>query len=129
MNAAIPIVGITGGILASDAVWLTLRQSYHNNLFQSIQKSPLVVRWIPAIFVYVFLVFAIYQVAVKSAKSYTDAIGKGLLVGGVMYGFYDFTNWATLQNWTAFMTFTDMFWGAAVGGIGAAAGYLLMQKI
>jgi uncharacterized membrane protein len=123
MNA---FVGITGGILAGDAIWLTLRQPYHNNLFQAIQKSPLTIRWIPAIFVYVFLVFAIYQVAVKSAKTMKDAITKGLVVGGVMYGFYDFTNWATLQQWTAYMTFTDMIWGAIVGGIGAAAGYYFL---
>lgn len=126
MNAVTPIVGISGAVLASDAIWLTLRQSYHNDLFQTIQKSPLKVRWIPAIFVYAFLIFAIYQVAVKSAKSYTDAFTKGLLVGGIMYGFYDFTNWATLQHWTAYMTFIDMAWGAIVGGIGAATGYYFL---
>ncbi len=126
MNALKPIVGITGAVLAGDALWLTLRQTYHNQLFQAIQKTPLTVRWIPAAMVYVLLVFAIYQVAVKSAKSWKDAALKGALVGGTMYGFYDFTNWATLKEWTAYMTATDMGWGAVAGALGAAVGFMFM---
>lgn len=118
-----PIVGITAAVLAGDAVWLTLRQSYHEELFAAVQKSPLTVRWIPAIFVYALLVFALYMVAVKSSKSWRDAALKGALVGGTMYGFYDFTNWATLKGWTGFMTATDMAWGAVAGALGAAAGF------
>ena len=121
-----PIIGITAAVLAGDAVWLTLRQSYHEQLFAAVQKSPLVVRWIPAVFVYALLVFALYMVAVKSATSWRDAALKGALVGGTMYGFYDFTNWATLKGWTAYMTATDMAWGAVAGALGAVAGYLMM---
>lgn len=125
MNATVKqIVGITGAVLAGDALWLTLRYDYHKQLFYAVQQSPLVVRWIPAIFVYVLLVFAIYTVAVKSATSWNDAVIKGALVGGVMYGFYDFTNWATLKGWTAYMTATDMAWGAVAGALGAAAGFM-----
>jgi uncharacterized membrane protein len=129
MNAAIKsVVGITGitvAVLGSDAIWLTLRQSYHEQLFAAVQKSPLVVRWIPAIFVYVLLVFALYMVAVRSATSWRDAALKGALVGGTMYGFYDFTNWATLKGWTAYMTATDTAWGAVAGAVGAVAGFML----
>ena len=127
MNAAV-IVGITGitvAVLSGDAIWLTLRQSYHEQLFAAVQKSPLVVRWIPAIFVYVLLVFALYMVAVRSATSWRDAALKGALVGGTMYGFYDFTNWATLKGWTAYMTATDTAWGAVAGAVGAVAGFML----
>jgi uncharacterized membrane protein len=130
MNATITgitaITAITIAVLAGDAAWLTLRKSYHEELFAAVQKSPLTVRWIPAIFVYVLLVFALYMVAVKSATSWRDAALKGALVGGTMYGFYDFTNWATLKGWTAYMTVTDMGWGAAAGALGAVAGYMFM---
>ena len=126
MNASAvkQIVGITGAVLAGDALWLTLRYDYHKQLFQAVQQAPLAVRWIPAIFVYVLLVFAIYVVAVRSASSWKDAAIKGALVGGTMYGFYDFTNWATLKGWTAYMTATDMAWGAVAGALGATAGFI-----
>ena len=126
MNALKSIVGITVAVLGGDAVWLTLRQSYHEQLFTAVQKSPLVVRWIPAVFVYALFIFALYMVAVRSAKSWSDAALKGALVGGTMYGFYDFTNWATLKGWTAYMTATDTAWGAAAGALGAVAGFMLL---
>ena len=128
MNAKliIPIVGITAAVLGGDAVWLTLRQSYHEQLCAALQKSPLVVRWIPAVVVYALFVFALYMVAVKSATGWRDAALKGALVGGTMYGFYDFTNWATLKGWTAYMTATDMAWGAVAGALGAVAGFMLL---
>jgi hypothetical protein len=44
MNAIKSIVGITATVLAGDAVWLTLSQSYHEQLFESIQKAFLSVR-------------------------------------------------------------------------------------
>ena len=127
MNAVIKsVVGITVAVLSGDAIWLTLRQSYHEQLFADVQKSPMVVRWIPAIFVYALLVFALYMVAVRSATSWRDAALKGALVGGTMYGFYDFTNWATLKGWTAYMTATDTAWGAVAGAVGAVAGFMLL---
>lgn len=119
------IVGITGAVLAGDAAWLTLRQTYHSQLFQAVQQTPLAVRWLPAVVVYALLVFALYQVAVRSAGSLKEAALKGALVGGTMYGFYDFTNWATLRGWTAYMTATDMAWGAVAGALGAAAGFMM----
>ncbi len=118
--------GILVALLAGDAVWLTLRKSYHEKLFAAVQNSPptaLSIRWIPAIFVYLLLAFALYMVAVKTATSYRNAALNGALVGGIMYGFYDFTNWATLKGWTAHMTATDMAWGAAAGALGAVTGY------
>lgn len=128
MNAVKPIAvaGITAAVLGGDAVWLTLRQSYHAQFFAAVQKSPLEVRWIPAVFVYALFVFALYMVAVRSAKSWRDAALKGALVGGTMYGFYDFTNWATLKGWTAYMTATDTAWGAVAGTLGAVAGFMLL---
>ena len=118
-------MGITIAILAGDAMWLTIRNAYHMQLFQSVQGSPLKMRWIPAIFVYALLVFAVYQVAVKPALSWKDAALKGAIVGGTMYGFYDFTNWATLSGWTAYMTATDMMWGTVAGALGAGTRFLL----
>ncbi len=122
----IAVVGITAAVLGGDAIWLTLRQSYHEELFAAVQKSPLVVRWIPAVFVYILFVFALYMVAVRSAKGWREAALKGALVGGTMYGFYDFTNWATLKGWTAYMTATDTAWGAVAGALGAIAGFMLL---
>lgn len=119
------IVGSTVVIGILDFIWLTLRNVYHKDLFQSVQGTPLLVRWIPAILVYVVLVGAVYIWAIKDARSVNDAALRGAVVGLLMYGFYDLTNYATLSRWTLEMTVTDALWGTLLCAASAAAGYML----
>jgi uncharacterized membrane protein len=43
-----------------------------------------------------------------------NALIMGALYGLFTYGTYDLTNYATLRNWTAALTVTDMIWGAVL---------------
>lgn len=124
MNA---IVGITGTAGILDAIYLTSRQVYHDNLFQSIQKTPLKIRYLPAALVYVTLIFAVYYYAVKDAKILNDAILKGALIGFIMYVFYDLTNYATLTNYTLSMVIVDSVWGAILSASAAAVGFYVSR--
>ena len=117
----IVIIGVAA--LAADIIWLTLRADYHNALFASVQGSPLNVRYLPAIGVYLLLPIIVYFSAVKGAPDLRTAVLRGLSTGALLYGFYDLTNYATLKGWTLGMTLTDTAWGAVVCSIGAAAGY------
>ena len=98
--------------LAADAIWLTLRYDYHNALFAAVQKSPLVMRLLPAIGVYILLPVIIYLAAVRGAPDLQAAVTRGAVTGALLYGFYDLTNYATLRGWTLEMTLTDTAWGA-----------------
>lgn len=120
-----PFVGSLAAMGVLDAIYLTLRLTYHQNLFQSVQGSPLTVRILPAAVVYLLLAFAIVYVAVLPARSMNEAVLRGALTGGVMYGFYDATNYATLSRWTLSMALTDTLWGTLCGAAGAAAGYYI----
>lgn len=120
-----PFVGSLAAMGVLDAIYLTLRLTYHQNLFQSVQGSPLTVRVLPAAVVYLLLAFAIVYVAVLPARSMNEAIMRGALTGGVMYGFYDATNYATLSRWTLGMALTDTLWGTLCGAAAAAAGYYI----
>jgi uncharacterized membrane protein len=108
-------------VLLLDAVWLTFRYSYHNALFAAVQGSPLKARWIPALIVYLILTTILYFGAVKDARSVKDAALRGAITGGLAYGFYDFTNYATLSRYTLEMTLTDTAWGAVVSAAAAAS--------
>jgi uncharacterized membrane protein len=110
-------------VLALDAVWLTFRYSYHKTLFAAVQGSPLQARWIPAAIVYLILAAIIYLGAVKDARSVKDAALRGAVAGGLAYGFYDFTNYATLTRYTLEMTLTDTAWGAFVSAAAAAMAF------
>ena len=106
-----------------DIPWLLLRLDYHKTFFQDVQKSPLLLRYVPAAIVYLLFAYALLCVAIQPAKSLTDAATKGAVVGAVMYGFYDATNLATLRGWTWEMALTDTAWGATAGAIASAAMY------
>ena len=114
-------MALTMGLL--DAMWLTVRNKYHQGLFKSIQGSALQVRWLPALLIYVLMPTALYLWA--KGTTVQDAASKGALVGFILYAFYDLTNYATLQGWTLEMTITDVLWGVLVCAAGATAGHYL----
>ena len=114
--------------LLLDAIWLTVRSSYHLRLFQSVQGSSLSMRLLPAIGVYLLLPTIVYLAAVSPATSYTNALQRGAITGFLIYAFYDLTNYATLTRWTLHMTVTDILWGTALCGAGAAAGFFIKSK-
>jgi len=128
MDAFIPIVGMTATVLAADAVWLTANMSYHTKLIETIQKSPLTIRAVPAALVYVLIIATLYVFAVLESKSLKDAALRGAVLGFAMYGLYDLTNFATLTNYTLQMTVKDMAWGTVLCATVAVAGFYLKPK-
>ncbi len=111
-----------------DAIYLYLRQTYHQNLFYSVQRSPLNVRLFPIPFIYLLLGFAVYYVALKDAKSLGKALARGAAVGFFMYAFYDLTNYATFTNWTVEMMTIDTLWGTLLSATAAGIAYYIAKK-
>jgi uncharacterized membrane protein len=114
--------------LILDSIWLTARYKYHMDLFQSIQKSKLNVRWIPAVLIYVVIAIAIYIFAVKQAKTSNQALIRGAIVGFLFYAFYDLTNYATLSGWTLELAVTDIAWGTFLCAIASFVGFYFQSK-
>lgn len=124
--SAMKIILVIGAVaLAFDGIWLTIRSSYHRALFESVQKAPLKMRLLPAIGVYTLLPIIVYLAAVRDAPDARTAAYKGAITGALLYGFYDLTNYATLDGWTLGMTITDTLWGATVCSLSAGIGYYL----
>ena len=122
---------IVGVCLFLDLVWLTARGEYHSRLFAEIQKSPLTIRFLPALAVYILIALAVwyfvFQVATTSvARDPAKAFAVGATLGFSMYGLYDLTNYATLKGYTLEMTVVDMAWGTFLCGTAAGVtAYLL----
>jgi uncharacterized membrane protein len=47
----------------------------------------------------------------------------------VAYGTYEFTNFATLVNWSPAMVATDLIWGTVLTGFAAWAGVAITRAI
>jgi uncharacterized membrane protein len=114
--------------LVIDIPYLWTRHAFHTAFFANVQKSPLRVRYIPAAIVYVLFATALVYVAIQPAKSLREAAILGAVVGGIMYGFYDATNLATLRGWTWEMALVDTLWGATAGTLTASAVWYFLKK-
>jgi uncharacterized membrane protein len=120
-------LGILLALLVLDAAWLTLRKDYHMSLFLAVQRSPLQLNWAAVALVYLLLAFAIWYI-LQGTRTMKDAVLRGAAVGGVLYGFYDATNMATLSRWTWEMVATDTLWGTVASATAAAVGFALGKK-
>lgn len=53
----------------------------------------------------------------------------GVLLGLLAYGTYEFTNFATLRDWTFEQVIVDTIWGGALTGFSAWAGVMITRAV
>jgi len=92
-------------ILLVDLPWLMLTSNNSQTMIQKIQKSPLVIRIIPSIIVYIALAYL--ATIPKNTK-------QAFLLGLCTYAVYDFTNLATLKNYSLTFAIIDSLWGGVL---------------
>ena len=92
-------------IIAVDLPWLMLGSKTSKSMILSIQGSELVLRWFPALVVYFALAYL--------AHLPTSNI-EAFLLGLCVYAVYDFTNYATLKNYSLKFAVMDSLWGGVL---------------
>ena len=110
--------------ISIDFVYLNVMKSYFNNQIQRIQGSQLKMNYLGAAFCYIFLIAGINYFIIKPHKSVSDAF----LLGLIIYGVYETTNYALLKNWSILTVIVDTLWG---GILFATTTYLInmLRKI
>jgi uncharacterized membrane protein len=108
-------------MLLMDFGWLAANAKYHRRVFAELQGQPLQVRIIPAMIVYLLMIVGVWFFAVLPADDWVSAGARGALIGAVMYGLYDMTNYATLVAYPMEFAISDMMWGIVLCSIVAAA--------
>jgi uncharacterized membrane protein len=110
--------------ISIDFVYLNVMKSYFNNQIQRIQGSQLKMNYLGAAFCYIFLIAGINYFIIKPHKSVSEAF----LLGIIIYGVYETTNYALLKNWSILTVIIDTLWG---GLLFASTTYIvdLLRKI
>lgn len=67
--------------------------------------------------------------AVLNGKGLVAVFLLGGFIGALAYGTYEFTNLATLKDWTVRMVIVDLSWGIALTGFAAAGGVAVTRMI
>ena len=90
-----------------DFLYLNLIKNYFANQVKIVQGSPLKVNLLGTLLCYIFLIFGINYFIISSKKSAYDAFLLGLLI----YGVYETTNYALFSKWSIFTVIMDTLWG------------------
>ena len=101
-----------------DFVYLNLIKGYFDNQIKMVQGSPIKINYLGAALCYILLIFGINYFIIKPRKSVSDAF----LLGIIIYGVYETTNYALLKNWKILTVIIDTLWG---GILFAATTYIV----
>ena len=93
--------------ISIDFVYLNAIKGYFNNQIQSVQGSQPKINYLGAGLCYIFLIAGINYFIIKPRKSVSEAF----LLGIVIYGVYETTNYALFKNWSILTVIMDTLWG------------------
>ena len=94
-------------LVSIDFIYLNLIKDYFNKQIQSVQQSKLTINYLGAAICYIFLIAGINYFIIKPNRSIQDAF----LLGLVIYGVYETTNYALFKNWHILTVIIDTLWG------------------
>ena len=105
------VVG-TIALLVLDLLWIRLYMgSQYKNLIPNIQGMPLKYKALPAVLAYLFMILGL-QVFVLESK--TNGPLRAFLFGIILYGVFDCTCAAVIENWDMRLASIDVLWGGFV---------------
>jgi uncharacterized membrane protein len=105
MNQTYTLLKTAAVIFLVDIFWLLTGGIFARKMTERIQGSPIQMRYASAIIVYIFLAYMLLQT--KSAK-------EAFIYGVAIYGVYDFTNHALLENYDWKFAIADTLWGGVL---------------
>jgi uncharacterized membrane protein len=97
-------------MLLLDAVYLYFTKNMFSSMVVKIQKTAMIPRLEGGAVVYLLLAIGLYHFIIKPARPLWEA---GLL-GLVIYGTFDFTNYTMFKNYDIQVGIMDTLWGATL---------------
>jgi len=94
-------------LLGLDSIYLFFFKDYFLSQIKSVQNSPVSIRIGSMIACYIVLIIGIYYFIIRQKRTILEAF----LLGIVIYGVYETTNYATLRHWKLQTVFIDTAWG------------------
>jgi uncharacterized membrane protein len=93
--------------ISIDFIYLNVIKEYFMNQIQIVQGSQPKINYLGAALCYIFLIVGINYFIIKPRKSVNEAF----LLGIVIYGVYETTNYALLKKWSILTVIIDTLWG------------------
>ena len=97
-------------ILLYDSIYLKLFKNYFAGQVKSIQNSPISLNISAVMLSYLFIIIGFNYFVLGYNMSLSDSF----LLGIVIYGIYETTNWAIFKNWSVLSVIIDTLWGGCL---------------
>jgi uncharacterized membrane protein len=94
-------------MLILDSIYLYTFSNFFNNVVSKVQGSKLRINLLGATLCYLFLVYGLNYFIISRKKPLMDAF----ILGIIIYGVYETTTYALLENWSPYAVVLDTFWG------------------
>ena len=107
-------------MLAIDILYLSSISGFFNKQIKQVQGSDLKMNYLGGIICYPLLILGLYYFIIKNRKNYKTRgkmILDAMILGWVIYGVYESTNYAILKNWNWQTVLVDGVWGGILFGI------------
>ena len=97
-------------ILLYDSIYLNLFKNYFAGQVKKIQNSPMSLNISAAMLSYLFIIIGFNYFVLGYNMSLSDSF----LLGIIIYGIYEATNWAIFKNWSVLSVIIDTLWGGCL---------------
>jgi uncharacterized membrane protein len=98
---------ISALMLVLDFTYLYLFKDFMLPILKNIQKADVKVNIMSALACYIILVSGLYYFIIRKKAPIKDAFLLGVLINGV----YETTNYAFFKNWSPLLVILDTLWG------------------
>jgi uncharacterized membrane protein len=96
--------------LALDFTYIFFVGKAFSDQISNIQRVAMKFRPVGAVLCYILLLAGLYLLIISKRRS----PGEAALLGAVIYGTYDLTNYATLKKWDWKFSIVDILWGTTL---------------
>jgi uncharacterized membrane protein len=86
------------------------------------------IRIVPALFVWTLIPIGIIVFVLPKSKDLKKTVFYGAIYGFIVYGVYDFTNYAILRDYSLIMAIVDLIWGTFLCSLVSGIGKIIMKK-
>jgi uncharacterized membrane protein len=94
-------------LIIIDFIYLNVIKGYFLNQIQMVQGIEPKINYLGVALCYIFLITGINYFIIKPNKSVSEAF----LLGIIIYGVYETTNYALFKNWSILTVLIDTLWG------------------
>jgi uncharacterized membrane protein len=110
-------------LIALDAAFISLNYKAYTDQIVNIQRVVMSVKPEGAILAYCFLIGGLYYFILRRHRPVEEAF----IFGMVIYGLYDFTNYALLKKWSLPLAIMDTIWGGVLMSLTTYATYQITR--